>query len=157
MKENYIEKSFFYETFETDIKSIACKWNRIFRKDIIRLLLQKKIIDVEINDLENLHKIIPIEFFHYDMKKGVNQLTIDFYETDEFFFEKYNNFLLELYEELGFDFYFQKIPTIRFHAPNVKNQMHYPLFHSDPLSYGHPPQEMNVWMSLTKNKNSCLG
>jgi len=136
------------------IQPYPSKWNKIFRKDLIRLLTKRNIIDSSCDDLENLHLYIDRELFDYSMDKGVNPLTIDFYDTDDIFLEIYYKFLQDLTSELGYDFYFQATPTIRFHAPKVKNEFHYPIFHSDPLGYGHPPEEINIWFSLTENKNS---
>ena len=141
------------------LKSYSSKWNKIFREDLLRLLVDRNIVNDSYRwcaDLENLHLYVNKELFDYSMEKGVNPLTIEFYDTDDKFLQIYYDFLRDLKLELGFDFYFQATPTIRFHAPNVKNEFHYPIFHSDPIGYGHPPQEINIWFSLTKNKNSCF-
>ena len=34
------------------------------------------------------------------------------------------------------------------HCPDGKNNNHYPRYHTD-VGYGHPPQEINVWVPLT--------
>ena len=74
-------------------------------------------------------------------------------ENDEEWNAIYLDLLKHLYEKLNFNFYFQKTPTIRVHCPNSDKDNHYPMFHND-IILGHPPQEINVWMSLTKNKNT---
>ena len=136
-----------------DIVKIPSKWNRIFRKQVIRLLSDRNIIDNEFSDLENLHNQIDIKLFNYVVREKENELQHIFYETDDKFIFTYHGFLNELKNYLKFDFYFQSTPTIRFHAPKLKNEDKFPEFHSD-IQYGHPPQEKNVWMSLTENKHS---
>lgn len=54
-------------------------------------------------------------------------------------------------ENFNFPFYFQATPTIRIHCPNGKNSDHYPRFHTD-IGYGHPAQEINLWLNLTEPK-----
>jgi ectoine hydroxylase-related dioxygenase (phytanoyl-CoA dioxygenase family) len=136
-----------------DIMEIPSKWNRIFRKEVIRLLLKKNIIDKGFSDLENLHNHIDMKFFDYLVREKENELQHIFYETDDKFISIYHEFLNELKNYLKFDFYFQSTPTMRFHAPKLKNENRFPEFHSD-MGYGHPPQEINIWFSLTKNKHS---
>jgi len=136
-----------------DIVKIPSKWNRIFRKEVIRLLLKKNIIDKGFSDLENLHNHIDMKFFDYVVREKENELQHIFYETDDKFISIYHEFLNELKNYLKFDFYFQSTPTMRFHAPKLKNENRFPEFHSD-MGYGHPPQEINIWFSLTKNKHS---
>ena len=154
MKNIYSENKFFFNQFKSDTLKLSFgDWNNAFRKELIRLLLDKDIL-IDNDDLENLHLNVNKELFDYSMEKGVNPLTTKFYDTDDDFLKIYYDFLKELKVELGFDFYFQATPTIRFHAPNVTNEFHFPIFHSDSIAYGHPPQEINVWLSLTENKHS---
>ena len=127
-----------------DIIKIPSKWNRIFRKQVIRLLSDRNIIDNEFSDLENLHNQIDIKLFNYVVREKENELQHIFYETDDKFIFTYHGFLNELKNYLKFDFYFQSTPTIRFHAPKLKNEDKFPEFHSD-IQYGHPPQEKNVY------------
>ena len=132
---------------------IPSTWNLIIRSEILRLLSEKKIIDNDFRNLENLHKNIDIKLFDYVVREKENELQHTLYDTDDQFISTYHNFLNELKNDIGFDFYFQSTPTIRFHSPNAKNEFKFPEFHSD-IQYGHPPQEINVWMSLTENKHS---
>ena len=159
MKNPYLENKFFENYFQSDEVELSLgDWNKAFRKDIMRLLSLKDILIFDdlngVGDLENLHLSVDKKLFDYSMDKGVNPLTIKFYDTDDHFLRIYYDFLRALKTELGFDFYFQATPTIRFHAPKVKNEFHFPIFHNDPMVYGHPPEEINVWFSLTKNKHS---
>ena len=136
-----------------DIIKIPSKWNRIFRKEVIRLLSERDVVDEKFFDLENLHKTVDMKLFDYVVREKENELQHMLYKTDIKFISTYHRFLSELHDYLKFDFYFQSTPTIRFHAPNSKNAFKFPEFHSD-IQYGHPPQENNVWISLTKNKHS---
>jgi hypothetical protein len=141
-----------------DIMKIPSKWNRVFRQEVTRLLSDRNIVDKYFSDLEKLHLCVNKELFDYGSDVGnyvglENKLTIQMYETDEVFSETYYKFLYDLKIELGFDFYFQLTPTFRFHAPKLKNEDRFPEFHSD-IGYGHPPQEINIWFSLTKNNHS---
>ena len=141
-----------------DIMKIPSKWNRVFRKEVIRLLSDRNIIDKQFFDLEKLHLCVNKELFDYGPDIGhyaglENRLTIQMYETDDIFLETYYKFLHDLKIELGFDFYFQSTPTFRFHAPKSENEDRFPEFHSD-RQKGHPPEEINIWFSLTKNNRS---
>lgn len=129
-------------------------WNLKFRDETLKLLKEKNLIDDDILDLENIHHHIKNKsLIDYDFNSGVNGITRELYDINDNFMEIYMNFLKDLYNKLGYDFYFQETPTIRVHCPNAVNQHHYPRYHSD-CFYGHPPQEINVWFSLTDNKHS---
>ena len=141
-----------------DIMKIPSKWNRVFRQEVIRLLSGRNIIDKQFLDLEKLYLFVDKKLFDYGPDIGnyaglENRLTIQMYETDDIFLEIYYKFLHDLKIELGFDFYFQLTPTFRFHAPKSKNEDRFPEFHSD-RQKGHPPEEINIWFSLTKNNRS---
>jgi len=136
-----------------DIVKIPSKWNRIFRQEVIRLLSKKNVVDKTFSDLENLHKKIDRKLFDYVVREKENELQRIFYETDDKFISTYHKFLSELKDYLKFDFYFQLIPTVRFHAPNSKNENRFPEWHSD-MGYGHPPEEINIWFLLTENNHS---
>tara|TARA_R100000008_G_C3585995_1_gene172348 strand:- start:1203 stop:1964 length:762 start_codon:yes stop_codon:yes gene_type:complete len=137
------------------MKKFTSDWNIIFRKEIIRLLKKEKVVDNDFINLENIHsEILDKSLIEYDFNSGVNGITRKLYETDDDFLKTYHTFIKYLSKEyFDFDFYFQEIPTIRVHCPNAKNENHYPRYHNDCL-YGHPPQEKNLWFSLTKNDNS---
>lgn len=129
------------------------EWNLKFRKETLRLLKEKNII-IDNDDLENIHNtVIDKSLTDYDFNSGVNGITKALYEVDNAFLELYLEFLEDLYGKLGYDFYFQECPTIRVHCPDAVNQHHYPRYHSD-CFYGHPPQEINIWFSLTNNSHS---
>jgi len=85
----------------------------------------------------------------YNFDDGVNKITTYFYDTDETFAAVYFQYIKFLREHfLKEPFWFQATPTIRIHCPNAENSHHYPRYHSD-ISYGHPPEEINIWLPLT--------
>jgi len=143
-----------YETSPKGYTYLDSSWNDKFREETLRLLKEKNIINKEVNDLENIHSyVIDKSLIDYEFNSGVNGITKELYDVDNKFLELYKEFLKDLYNKLGYDFYFQESPTIRVHCPDAVNQHHYPRYHSD-CFYGHPPQEINIWFSLTNNKHS---
>jgi|TARA_R110001583_G_scaffold72898_3_gene203537 hypothetical protein len=143
-----------HSIFQKDHAYINSDWSVKFRNETIRLLREKKVINNEIDELENIHEHVNNKsLIDYDFNSGVNGITKTLYDVDTKYMILYHKFLKDLYHKLGFDFYFQEFPTIRAHCPNAKNQHHYPRYHSD-CFYGHPPQEINIWFTLTSNKNS---
>ena len=143
-----------YDMCNKDYTYLYSHWNKTFRHEILRLLKEKKVVDKNFTDLENIHKyILDNELTNYDFNSGVNGITKKLYDIDESFINTYYLFLQDLYKQLNFNFYFQSVPTIRVHCPEAKNENHYPRYHND-VFYGHPPEELNVWFSLTDNKHS---
>lgn len=143
-----------YETAPEGYIYLDSEWNTKFRNETLRLLKEKKIISEYANDLENIHEyVIDKSLTDYDFNSGVNGITKALYDINDRFLELYSDFLKGLYDKLGYDFYFQESPTIRVHCPDAVNQHHYPRYHSD-CFYGHPPQEINIWFSLTNNQHS---
>ena len=138
-----------------ELSKIKSNWNLIFRKEIIRLLKNKKVVNKNFTKLENIHnEVLDKSLKDYEFNSGVNGITKKLYETDDIFMKNYYSLVKYLYEDVfKFDFYFQSVPTIRIHCPNSKNENHYPRYHND-CQYGHPPQEINMWFSLTENENS---
>ena len=143
-----------YDIFKNDHKYLNFDWNIKFRNQILRLLKKAGVVDDNFEDLEEMHKyVLDKSLLDYCMASGVNGITKHLYDVDDGFVEVYHSFMKDLYKKLDFDFYFQTLPTIRVHCPNTKNQHHYPRYHSD-CFYGHPPEEINIWFTLTSNKNS---
>jgi hypothetical protein len=120
------------------------------RGKIEKLLIDKKIVSGDKNfELENLHSVIPKSLKSYDFDTGINSLSQAFYETDDEFYNLYLEFIKTIYSNFfNFPFYFQKTPTIRLHCPESSGSSHYPRYHTD-IGYGHPPQEINLWLPLT--------
>ena len=143
-----------YEGYDEDWGWIKSDFTTWFKYEILKILKDRKVIDSIFIDLENLHEyVLDKSLMEYDFDSGVNGITKKLYDSDKELSEVYKLFLKDLYKQLGFDFYFQSTPTIRVHCPNQKNQHHYPRYHND-CQYGHPPEEMNIWFSLTKNEDS---
>ena len=153
MKENYTEKRFFYEKFKTDDTFIKCEFNLVFRDLLINFLKENLLVSEDFNNLENLHnEILDKSVLDYEIDTGINKLTHLLYNIDVQ--DSYYEFLHFLNGELGFDFYFQDILTFRIHAPGVKNWNEaYPRWHNDG-NFGHPPDEFNIWITLTDNEHS---
>ena len=133
-----------------------------FSAEIKRILLKKGIINTINFKLEDLHKLVDRSLFEYHKVDGVSPIGTMLYETDSQFISVYHEFLKWVASDvLGFDFYFQKTPTIRVQAPDDiavidSNDLPYPTYHTD-LEYGHPPQEINMWWSFTLNKHTGFG
>ena len=143
-----------YDICGKDYTYLNSTWNKTFRAEIIILLKEKKVIHNGFKDLENIHKnVFDKTLLDYDFNSGVNGITRNLYDVDDSFMDIYYLFLKDLYKILDFNFYFQATPTIRVHCPNAKNENHYPRYHND-VFYGHPPEELNIWFSLTENKHS---
>lgn len=133
---------------------LESKFNKLFRKELLDILKHRNIIENQIEDLENIDKhVIDKSLLEVDLTCGLNQISLQLYETNESFMKLYFQFLKDLYYKLNFDFYFQEIPTIRVHCPNKNCDVFFPKYHSD-CFFGHPPEEINIWFSLTTNKNS---
>ena len=137
------------------MNKISSKYNLILRDEIIRLLINSGVVEESFTTLEDIHNnVLDESLLDYEFNSGVNGITERLYEVDDMFLAVYYRLLKDLYHNhFKFDFYFQDTPTIRVHCPNTKNQNHYPRYHTD-MQYGHPPEEINLWMSLTKNNNS---
>jgi hypothetical protein len=149
-EETYRGESYFQTLFHCDETIISCTEHADnFRKEIIRILLEKNIIDQDL-PLETLHDQLTDDIKAYDFAHGVNKLSTFFYETDQQFTSTYHHFLKFIREEVIKEpFWFQSTPTIRLHCPNSINGDLYPRYHSD-IFYGHPPEEINIWLPLTK-------
>ena len=128
-----------------------------FRSAITNLLIEKKLITGSV-PLEDLHRHIPPQ----DCAAGadhMNNVTKAFYETSESFREAYFKFIKHIGQSVfPFDFVFQETPTIRFHFPVPYPDIYRSksgrslLYHCDPMN-GHPFEELNCWVPLTK----CYG
>jgi hypothetical protein len=159
-KNTYAGISYFQQLFNSDVKEFNCEEiTAEFRREIYRILIEKNLIRKEINPdtfknatefpLEELHRYVDEEMHAYNFDDGVNKISTHFYETDSLFESVYFKFIAFLRKNVIEEpFLFQRIPTIRIHCPNAKNNHHYPRYHSD-IAYGHPPQEINIWFPLT--------
>lgn len=152
MRQEFEQKSVFEKLFpeQSSVKIPCAEFYQKFRNQIERLLVSKGIVEKINFPLEELHLHIPQELRSYNLNDGVNKISTFFYENDAEFAQIYLDFVKNfLRQKFDFPFYFQAIPTLRLHCPNAENSHHYPRFHTD-IGYGHPPQEINLWLNLTK-------
>jgi hypothetical protein len=100
--------------------------------------------------LEALHRKVSNEWKAYNLADGVNPLSSLLYEMGSSFIKTYHDFMVQSVSTIiGEPFYFQATPTIRVHCPHSANAHHYPRYHTD-AAYGHPPEEINLWIPLTE-------
>lgn len=149
MKQVYSENSYFHSLFNQDQIEIDCYASALaFRQEIERLLLQKNILK-KLVPLEKLHEFLSDDLRAYHFDDGVNKVSTYFYAPDQAFLKVYHHYISHLRKHVIKEtFWFQATPTIRIHCPKSKNSHHYPRYHSD-IFYGHPPEEINIWMPLT--------
>ena len=151
----YEKVSTLQKNFNSDYLFLDSKYIDKFKNRVRELLKEKNIInDLGLGSMENLHDILlNDDMRHYDDYSGVNEVGKSFYDLDPKLEKLYHKYIVEeLIPYFGFDFYFQKQPTIRFHFPDSQNSDHYPRWHSD-IQYGHPPMEINALIPLTLNKD----
>jgi len=145
----YAHKSYFQTLFQQDQIELDCHASTVaFRQEIERILIAKNLISEKM-PLEQLHEVLSDEMKKYNFNDGVNKISTYFYDTDDQFIQVYHQYIRFLREHfIKEPFWFQATPTIRIHCPNAENSHHYPRYHSD-ISYGHPPEEINIWFPLT--------
>ena len=119
----------------------------------------KKRLNINFDELENIHKNVGEELTTYDFAFGINDITKALYEMDEDFISIYHDFVKNwLDKEIGNGrkFWFQKTPTIRVHCPGANSRTVYPAYHNDTF-LGHHPHEMNIWIPLTYKRSEGHG
>lgn len=141
----------FQSEFKTDSMEFEClEHSKALKSEILRILKMKGVIENIAQPLETIHERIPQEMKNYNYNDGVNKITTYLYDTDEQFINTYHKFIKECIRSyFKYPFYFQATTTIRIHCPGGENSNHYPRYHTD-IGYGHPPQEINLWMPLTE-------
>lgn len=149
MRDVWARKSRFQQEFGADAVDLPCgNFTQSWRAEILRILTEKGAIPAG-TELENLHNVISPEMKAYGFDDGVNKITTYLYDTDAQFAAHYHRFVKEaIAPHFPYAFYFQATPTIRIHCPNGENAHHYPRYHTD-IGYGHPPEEINIWIPLT--------
>ncbi len=148
-RDTYAKKSYFQELFAQDHIELDCEqFSRSFQNEIERILLEKNLIKEKI-PLSRVHEVLSDEMKTYNFDDGVNKISTYFYETDHAFMEIYHQYIQFLRKNFVKEpFWFQGTTTIRIHCPNARNSHHYPRYHTD-IAYGHPPEEINIWLPLT--------
>jgi|GEM_PF-1608484 len=142
-------QSRFQKDFNKDYIDLGCEiFTQSWREQIMRILVEKGAVAAG-TQLEDLHRILSPEMKAYGFDDGVNKITTYLYDTDAAFEAHYHRFVKEcLAKHFSYPFYFQATPTIRIHCPDGENNHHYPRYHTD-IGYGHPPEEINIWIPLT--------
>jgi len=150
VSEIYHRKSRFQREIGKDFADFDCAASaKELRAEIIRLLTAKGVAVPE-GRLEQLHRHIGPEFKKYGFDDGVNRVSSLLYDTDDAFTGAYHRFLRDAVAKyFPYPFYFQATPTVRVHCPDGENSHHYPRYHTD-IGYGHPPEEINIWIPLTE-------
>lgn len=150
MRGKFSIHSRFFNRFGVDMCDLDCgPFSSILRGEVIRIL-EKKGVCVPGGRLEDLHHSLTAEQKRYGFNDGVNLVTTYLYETDEQFIAQYHAMIKECVQQhFPYPFLFQAIPTIRIHCPDAENSHHYPRYHTD-INYGHPPEEINLWIPLTE-------
>jgi hypothetical protein len=150
MRRKFAEECRFHKDFRVDMVDMDCSpYAETMRSEVIRILTQKG-VNVPGGRLENLHEHISPELKRYGFNDGVNQVSTLLYDTDDSFMWQYHRMIKECVRKyFNYPLYFQAIPTIRIHCPDGENNHHYPRYHTD-INYGHPPEEINIWIPLTE-------
>lgn len=145
----YDRRSRFQREFGADAVEFDCTEHaRLLRDEIIRLLNARGVAVPE-GRLEQLHRHIGPELKKYGFDDGVNKISSLLYDTDDAFTACYHDFVKEAAgRHFPYPVYFQATPTVRIHCPDGENSHHYPRYHTD-IGYGHPPEEINIWIPLT--------
>lgn len=149
MRSEWAKQSRFQKEFSADAKNFACAGHsEALQAQVMRQLKKRGVVTADVPFTE-LHNHIPQELKDYGMDDGVNKISTFLYDTDDEFTAAYLAFMKHaMGSHFPYPFYFQKTPTVRIHCPGGKNSNHYPRYHSD-IGYGHPPQEINIWIPLT--------
>lgn len=127
------------------------------RQEVSDLLIEKGFIDKPVA-LGDLHLHLLAEHQTLD-RMELNGVTRAFYDTSDKFQEIYFTIIKYIGRAcLNFDFLFQETPTIRFHFPGLLNEDlrtrdGMSLNHHVDSMLGHPMEEINCWLPLTK----CYG
>lgn len=161
-KESYSATTSFERMFGESIfclnTSNSKHWNEIFYKALQNFLYNKEIIDDPNVDLKYLHEKVDSKYFAFNTvgnqnnsRPMISDVSFDFLNFEN---NLYLDFLIWIRENvIKQNFYFQKVPTIRFHIPGVQRNLTLPAWHSDSF-LGHSPKEINFWFGLTNNDKS---
>ena len=153
LKKIFGQDKLFIDELESSGHQTTQLWMDNFEYQIKRFLIQNDIVDDIDFDLNKIHEYVSEEYQITDTNgDGISKLGQMFYEyEDAEYSENYYQFLKDMRDNvLKCDFYFQKTPTVRFW---FKGQETMTKYHTD-MDLGHPPQEINLWLALTKNEQT---
>jgi hypothetical protein len=147
--EHFIQRKFSHGIAKLSYDTTKFDWDRAIR----RLLIDKGIGDEQtimaLDDLSNLHTVLDAKWMTLD-ESELNQASIACYEIDRDFKDLYQRFIRDVIaREFGQPVWWQRTPTIRFHFPRQEGFDWRVRYHTD-IMLGHPPQEVNVWIALTR-------
>lgn len=123
-----------------------------FRQQVVDTLIERGLLKHAV-PLERLHLEIGDDDRRLD-ESLQNKVAVSFYETPDAIMSTYRRFISEFLAKqvIGADVVFQAVPTFRFYFAGHDGYRDSPIIHSDTM-LGHPPQEINLWIPLTK----CFG
>jgi hypothetical protein len=151
--EDHTRCNIMYELFGNEFHFIASEYNTKIEAETLRMLRKAGMISSDFNDLKNIHHhILDHKILDLD-ESGINEIEKTLSNYDEEFEKVYLDFYRDLFNKIGFDFYFQEKPRFRVRCPGGYANYNLPKYHND-IMVGHPPQEVNVWFSICQNKTS---
>ena len=136
-----------------NIDRIETKYLDFKSLDALKRYTLLKIRKVTKNDnitFENLLDLVSPKMIEVSPTTRQTFLATEFYKKDSEFERCYKKIIQEIYELVGFDFYFQKTPNFRIHFFNDGNKNFFSHWHSDIL-LGHPPNTMNFLFPITES------
>jgi hypothetical protein len=152
-QKGFVQKKFNSENINLQENFYTTQLRKYFDKAI------KKRLNIDFDELENIHKNVDEELTAYDFDYGINGLTRALYDMDDEFISIYHNFIKDWVDKNladGKKFWFQKTPTIRVHCPGANSKTVYPAYHNDTF-LGHHPYETNIWIPLTHKRQEGHG
>ncbi len=150
MRNFFNTKSFIQEKFGADSLNLEERhYTEALRKYFDSTI--KKRLNIEFDELENIHKSVGDDLTSYDFDYGINGITKALYDMDDEFISIYHDFVKNWIGTKianGRKFWFQHTPTIRVHCPGANSKTVYPAYHNDTF-LGHHPCELNIWVPFT--------
>lgn len=151
--EHFIQRRFGQGIVKFRYDTASFDWDSAIR----RVLVEKGIASAEkvrsLASLSNLHEILSDDWMTLE-ESELNKASIAFYEVGPELEALYRRFIKEaVADRLGEPVWWQQTPTIRFHFPRQKGFDWKVRYHTD-IMLGHPPQEINVWIALTRTYGS---
>lgn len=162
-REDYVAPQFMDRWFGQGIKTFRYDTQEYDWEGQIReLLVSKGIADphrlADLASLSDLHTILGVEWMQLDASE-LNRVSVSFFENGDDFDRLYRRFVKGVIaSNCPEPVYWQTTPTIRFHFPKQQGFTWKVRYHSD-IMLGHPPQEINVWVPLTRvygTNSMCL-
>ena len=149
---HFMERRFGSGTKILSYDTAVYDWDSAIRGLLIEKNVASKDAILGLDSLSNLHTVLSDEWTTLDDSE-LNKVSKSFYDNDPAFDQLYCRFIKNVIaDHCGEPVWWQSTPTIRFHFPHQKGFNWRVRYHTD-IMLGHPPQEVNVWLPLTK----CYG